>query len=105
MANARKKNTIYIDSTGTVTVDALKPQLYFLLITPSAADSRVVIKESVSGVVVIDIKVDVVASRLLDVRALGIELTSSFEVSTLTNITTVLLYGSWNQPVGKARDA
>lgn len=104
MANARKKNTIFIDSTGTITVEALKPQLYGLLITPSAADSRVVIKESVSGVVVIDIKVDVIASRLLDVMAMGIELNSSFEVSTLTNISSVMLYGSWNAPIGKARD-
>lgn len=104
MANAKKKNIIYVDSTGTITVDALKPQLYGVLVTPSAADSRVVIKESASGTVVVDIKLVEVESRFLDLMAMGIELTSAFEVATLTNITSVCLYGSWNQPVGKARE-
>ena len=104
MANARKKNVIFVDTTGTIAVDALKPILYGVLVTPSAADSRFVLKESVSGTVVVDIKIDVLASRFLDLMNMGIELAGSFEVATLTNITSVMLYGSFLQPVGKARD-
>lgn len=105
MANARKKNVIFVDATGTITVDAVKPILYGVLVTPSAADSRVVIKESASGTIVVDIKLVEVESRFLDLMHMGIELTSAFEIATLTNMTSVLLYGSFNQPVGKARDA
>lgn len=104
MANAQKKNIIFVDSTGTINVSAVKPILYGCLITPSAADSRFVLKESASGTVVVDIKLVEVESRFLDLMKMGIELTSAFEVATLTNITSVLLYGSWYQPVGKARE-
>lgn len=104
MANAKKKNIIFVDSTGTITVDALKPQLYGVLVTPSAEDSYFVLKESASGTVVVAIKLVAVESRYLDLMSMGIELTSAFEVATLTNITSVLLYGSWNLPVGRARE-
>lgn len=104
MANGRKKNTIFIDATGNVSVDALKPILMGVLITPSAADSRVVINESASGTAVVDVKIVAVESRFLDFSGIGgVELTSTFEIATLTNITSVLLYGSWLAPVGKAR--
>lgn len=106
MANARTKNVIYVDSTGDITVDAVKPILKGVVITPSAADSRLVIKESSSsGQVVVDIKLIEIETRYLDLGWMeGIELTTTFNITTLTNITTVLLYGSWNQPVGRARE-
>ncbi len=104
MANARKKNVIFVDATGSITVDALKPILYGVLVTPSAADARFVLKESASGTIVVDIKIDVVATRFLDLMNMGIELSSTFEVATLTNITSVQLYGSFLQPIGKARE-
>lgn len=105
MANTWKKNAIYIDATGDVTVDALKPILYGVLVTPSAADSRFVLKESSGGTIVVDIKIDVLASRFLDMLHMGIELNKTFNIATLTNITSVILYGSFYQPIGKARDS
>lgn len=105
MANARKKDVIFVDATGDITVDAVKPVLWGVLITPSAANARLVIKESSStGTTVVDLKVEPVESRFLDLSGLGgIELSTTFNITTLTNITTVLLYGDWLQNVGQAR--
>lgn len=104
MANVRKKNVIFVDSTGTITVDAIKPVIYGIMVTPSADASRVVVKESVSGTIVIDVKIAVTETRYLDFNDFsGIEVTGSFEISTLTNITSVLLYGNWLAPVGRVR--
>ena len=105
MANAQKKNVIYVDTTGTITVGVLfRATLFGILITPSAESSRVVIKESVSGTVVLDVKVVPLESRYLDFTSFkGIELTGSFEIATLTNITSVQLYGSWNIPLGETK--
>lgn len=103
MANAQKKNAIFVDATGTITATGLKPTIMGILVTPSVADSRVVIKESVSGTVVIDIKIVAVASSFIDFSHIkGIEVTTAFEIATLTNISSVILYGKFNQPVGKA---
>lgn len=98
-----KKNAIYVSATGTVTVEALKPRLLGVMVTPNAANSRLVIKESVSGTIVVDITIETVETRLLTFEAFnGIELNSSFEVSTFTFLDTVILYGSWDKPVNRA---
>lgn len=105
MANAQKKNAIYIDTGAgaTITVNAMKPVLLGMMICPSADNSRVVIKESASGTVVVDVKIVPTESRYLDFSGFkGIELTTTFEITTLTNITSVILYGSWNSPAGQA---
>lgn len=107
MANARKKNVIYVDATGTITVDAIRPILLAILVTPSAATGRFTLKESVSGTVVVDILFSVLASQYIsfvDGNILnGIELSSSFEISTLTTIASAQLIGRWDLPTGRAR--
>lgn len=104
MANARKKNVIYVDATGDITVDAIKPILYGVLVTPSADNSRFVLKESNGGTIVVDIKIVPTESRYLDLSGFnGIELSATFNVDTLTNITSVQLFGSWLGAVGEAR--
>lgn len=108
MANARHKNTIYVDTTGDITVDAVKPILYGLILTPSADNSRIVIKESSSGgIIKLDLKIGPTESRFLNISrafdAGGIELTTTFNITTLTNITSVILIGSWYASDGGAR--
>jgi hypothetical protein len=104
MANERKKNAIYINEVGTVTVDALKPICYAILITPNSGDARLIIKESVGGMIILDIVIGAKESRFIDFGDLkGIELTSNFEVTELTSIDSVIMYGEWLQPVGRAR--
>lgn len=98
MANARRKNAYYVNETGTCTVDALKPIIRAISITPSAADSRVIIKESNNGTVVIDFKIATNESRFISFESLkegGIEVTSTFEIDTLSSIESVILYGDF----------
>ncbi len=104
MANARHKNSIFVDATGDITVDGITPIINGILITPSAANSQVVIKEtSSSGTIKIDVKVVAVESMFIDFSKFGgIQMTTTFNITTLTNITSVILYGTFTAPVGKA---
>jgi len=105
MANAAHKNTIFVDATGDITVSAVKPILMGIIFTPSADNSRIVIKESSSsGTTKVDLKIVATESRMADFSSMGgIELTTTFNITTLTNITSMILVGSFYQPVGKAR--
>lgn len=107
MANAQKKNIIYIDATGTVTVGALRPVLFAILVTPSAATGRFTLKESVSGTVVVDILFSTLESKYISFvdgnNLHGIELSQSFEIATLTTIASAQLIGRWDLPTGRAR--
>ena len=105
MANSKKRNSIYVDATGDITVDAVVPVLMGVLMTPSAANSVFVLKEtSSSGTIKVSMKIEGVESRYVDFSGFGgIELTTTFNISTLTNITAVILYGTWTNPAGKAQ--
>lgn len=104
MANAQKKMCYFVDTVGTITVTAPSPIIAAILITPSAADSRVVIKESVDGVAVIDVKIESIESRYISFEAFGgIHVTKDFEIDELTNVDSVILYGFWNIPVNRGR--
>ena len=105
MANSQKKNVIYVDATGDITPGASRPLLMGILVTPSADNSLVVIKESSSsGTIVVSIKIEPTESRYLDFTGFGgIELPTTFNITTLTNITAVVLYGTWITPGGKAQ--
>lgn len=128
MANARKKNFIFVDTTGDITVDAIRPILFGMLITPSIPTAKshltqlkdethlpfypvqtttVTIKESSSGGTTLFHAVqDSYNSKFYDFSRFeggGIELTTTFNITTLTNVTNVILYGSWLAPVGKAQ--
>lgn len=104
MANARHKNSIFVDTTGDITVDGVTPVIMGVLVTPSAANSQVVIKETnSSGTTKIDVKIEGVESRYVDFSGLGgVYMTTTFNITTLTNITSVILYGTFTAPVGKA---
>lgn len=96
MANVQKKNAIYVDATGSITVAASTPIILGVLICPSAAASRVTIKESASGTVIFDVKIERLESRYLDFSGCdGIQVGTTFEVATLTNITSVIIYGKF----------
>ena len=85
-------------------VDAMKPICYAILVTPSGEGAKFTLKESVGGMIVLDIAILFKESRFIDFGDLqGIELTSSFEITDMTNIESVIMYGSWLAPVGKAR--
>lgn len=104
MANTLRKASYFIDTTGSITVGAQKPVIMGMMISPSAGDSRVVIKEATSGVVVIDVRIVPTESRYLDFSGFdGIEVTSTFEIATLTNISSVILYGNWYMPTGTGK--
>lgn len=104
MANEQKKNVLYIDTKGVITVQAVIPVCYAIMITPSAENARVTIKESEGGMIVIDVAIQFNESRYIDFGDLhGIALTKNFEVVTLENVDSVIMYGSWKQPVGAAR--
>jgi hypothetical protein len=104
MANSLKKNSYYVDSEGTITVETQKPIIMGILITPNAAESRVIIKESVSGTTVIDVRVAIQESRYISFEAFnGIEVTDNFEIDTLTAIDSVILYGHFMKIANTAR--
>lgn len=128
MANARKKNVIFVDATGDITVDAVRPILFGVLVTPTIPTAKshleylsdetkkpfypvqtttVTIKESSStGTTVFHVVLDSYNSKFYDFSHFeggGLELTATFNITTLTNVTNVLLYGSWLAPVGKAQ--
>lgn len=105
MANARHKNTIYVDATGDITVDALKPILMGVILTPSAANSAIEIRESsLTGTIKLSMKIEATETRIIDLADIGgIELTKTFNITTLTNVSNMILIGSWLQPIGKAR--
>ncbi len=86
-------------------MDAIVPILKGVLMTPSAANSRLVIKEASSaGVTILDMKIEGVESRFIDLSGLGgIMLTTTFNITTLTNITSVQLYGEFFLAAGKVQ--
>lgn len=103
MANAIKKNSIFVDTVGDLTVSAMKPMLKAIMVTPNAANSRVTIKESSGGTTVLDITIESVETRYISFEAFGgIELNTTFDIETLTFIDSVILYGEWKAPVNKA---
>ena len=105
MANSLKKNVYYIDTVGTVTTDTMKPVIEAILIVPSATNSVVQIKESVSGTIVLEVIIETTESRYLTFEAMhrgGIEVTDSFEISELTNIEKVVLYGRFKKEGNRA---
>lgn len=117
MANARHKNTIFVDSTGDITVDGVKPVLWGVLITPSAAGAvRLVIKESSSGgTTKVDLRgqqfswtesthtvtvSDLADTKLYDFSPMGgIDMTTTFNITTITNCTAILI-GDWYLKTG-----
>lgn len=104
MANSRVKMAYFIDTVGTLQVSAPSPVIVGILITPSSTDSRVVIKESVGGTTVIDVKIEAIESRYISFESFGgIYCTSNIEVNELTNIDSVILYGFWSLPVNRGR--
>lgn len=105
MANSLKKNAYHIDTIGTVTTETMKPVIRAILIVPSATNSSVQIKESVSGTIILEVLIETTESRYISFEALkegGIEVTNAFEVTELTNVERVILYGSFKQESGRA---
>jgi hypothetical protein len=100
MANALKKNVYYVDTVGTITADRHQPCIRGVMVTPSGPNASVAIKESVSGVVIFSVVIDDEESHYFTFDALaekGILVTNSFEVSDLTNIICVHLYGDFKK--------
>ncbi len=105
MANSLKKNVYHIDTVGTITTETMKPIIEAILIVPSATDSVVQIKESVSGTIVLEVLIETTESRFITFEALkrgGIEVTDSFEVSELTNVERIILYGNFKKESNRA---
>lgn len=103
MANARTKNIIFVDATGDITVDAARPRIWGVLVTPSAANSVVVIKNtSAAGQTIFNLKIEGIESRYVDFSGMeGTEITSTFNITTLTNVTSVMLYGEFMTKAGE----
>ena len=98
MANSLKKNVYHVDTVGTLTSDRMQPVINAILIVPNSTNSHVIIKESVSGTIVLDVIIETTESRYISFEALhatGIMVTSSFEVTELTNVDRILLYGDF----------
>lgn len=104
MSNQLRKNALFVDTVGSIVVEAQKPVIYAIMVTPNASNSRVTIKESTSGVVILDITIESVESRYISFEAFdGIEVRSTFEIVTLTGIDSVVLYGSFQATTNTAR--
>jgi hypothetical protein len=101
VANAQKNDVLWLDTTGDVVVEAQRPILYGVLMRPSAAAASVVIKaDSTSGVIKFEYEISADGNSVfvdlgLQSKGYGIVLTSTFHI-TVTNMTSVLLYGLWN---------
>lgn len=97
----RRRNTIYVVDTGSVTVDAIKPILLAIMITAQTAQCRIQIKESVGGVIVLDTRIEADETRHLSFTDFGgIHLSQTFEISLMENVGVVMLYGVWGTPTG-----
>jgi hypothetical protein len=100
MANARKKNTIWVDTDGDITVDATKPRLSGILLSPTGTSGgTLVIKETnSSGTVIFKAKLLDDASKYVDLTSellpKGIELTTTINVDVTTM--EAMLYGEWS---------
>lgn len=98
MANARSKNTIFIDSTGDISVDAVKPKLRGILFTPTGTSGRFVLKHNSSaGTTIIDIRstdIQTDGSQWIWFGEGGIDLSSTVNANVVTNCV-VMLYGEF----------
>ena len=96
----RRRNAIYVVDTGSVTVPAIKPVLLGLMITPQFSQSRIIIKESVGGVIVLDVRIEADETRHLDFSSFGgIHLYQTFEIETMQDVGCLILYGIWGENV------
>jgi hypothetical protein len=105
MANELKKNVYHVDAVGTITCDTMKPLIRAVLIVPNATDSYIQIKESVSGTIILEVLIENTESRYISFEAMkegGIEVTNPFEVTELTNVDRILLYGDFRKESNKA---
>lgn len=100
MANTIKRNVIFVDALGSIAVEAVKPILREIIITPSANDSRFILKESVGGTTVLDIKITNTESRHIPLRQ-EIELSQIFAITLLQNVSSVILIGDWRLATGR----
>lgn len=107
MANTVWKNTAFIDTAATgITFDAVVPKAYGLLLTPSAANARIIIKETnTSGKIWLDFKAESGnESRFISWQEMGgLQITSTIYIATLTNVQAAFLYGDFFLQAGKAQ--
>jgi hypothetical protein len=97
----RKRNTIYAGAEGSITVDNPKPILLGMMVTASDNACRVIIKESPSGLVVLDIRIEAAETRHLSFTDFGgIHLSQTFEIFELRDVGCCILYGTWGKPMG-----
>ena len=108
MANAQHKNSIYVDSTGSVTVNAVNPRFKKIWITTTGAGAIFRIKETDnSGTIKVEFAAEGTYKRTseggpfgqytskrtyeLDFGELGLDMTSTFYISAVTNCVAVIL--------------
>ncbi len=98
----RTRNSIYVVEEGTVTVPAVKPILLGMMITPQYSQCRLIIKESVGGTIVCDVRIEADETRHLDFSGFGgIHLSQTFEIADMTDVGVCILYGLWGEAINK----
>jgi hypothetical protein len=100
MANTRHRNSIYVDTAADITVDAIQPVIYGVIITPNAEDSEFTL--SSGGVTKIHIKIVPTETRIARFEQ-GIEINQTFTIVSLTNIADVILWGAFLKETVRAR--
>lgn len=100
--NIRRRNCIYVVDIGSIQVPAIKPILFGMMITAQDSQCRFQLKESVNGVVVLDVRIEADETRHLDFSGFGgIHLDQTFEVTVMDRVGCAILYGHWGLAINK----
>lgn len=96
MANVNSGNTWYIDSVGSLVSTGISSnpstKLYCLILTPTAANGRIVLSDPVNGYVKMDFRAAVSGeSNVLDLTMYPATFPNGVEVTTLTNAVATLI--------------
>jgi hypothetical protein len=94
MANVASTNTIYIDSTGSITSPA-QPKVMAVVLTATSANARIVLADDSTSDKKLDLRVATSgSSQVFDFSQSPIFFANGVSVATLTNAIATLVYTS-----------
>lgn len=96
MANVKSGNTWYIDSTGSLVLTSVTTataiNLIYLVLTPTAANGRIVLEDDLTGSVKLDFRTgSELVTEVLDLSTYPITFSNGINVATLTNAVATLV--------------
>lgn len=88
MANVRNANTYYIDATGSLTLKNIKA--LFIIITATAANARLVLKDITTGATKMDVRITAADGQFFDFSSAPLVFPNGIDVTTVTNCIAVV---------------